>query len=287
MTEDLSPLVLAYLLNELDPLARSDFEIRLARDPALAALLKSLADGLTEDVLANTPAPPLRLGERNEMTAALLAAVESVPAAPRCLRFKLYLWPAAAAVLLALNVGQWLSRSRPDALTVDLVDGDRTAQGKRSTLVYSEPAPLHQAGVVPVMAMGGHLSGPNPAPSASNGSVNSSVSFSQSITVGAVQDAQHPYAWSAFDRTRHQGVLDLHNLPSVAADRSLQFWVLPAGSKSFERVGEIPPQYYGRSGSVTYKLSSTTVNPVQILITIERRGPAPTLPSSAVVLHGP
>jgi len=285
MTEDLSTLVLAYLLNEMDPLERSDFEVRLTWDPALAALLKSTADGLAEDLLTNNPAPPLRLGERNEMTAALLSAVKSLPVSPRRFRFKPYLWPAAAALLCALNLGQWLSHSRPSALTVDLVDGDRTAQGKRSTLVYSEPAPLHQAGVVPVMTTGARPSGP--ATSASGGSVNSSVSFSQTISIGAAPDAQHPYAWSAFDRARHQGVLDLHNLPAVAADRSLQFWVLPAGSKTFERVGEIPPQFYGHSGSVTYKLPSADANPAQILITIERRGGAPTVPSAAVVLHGP
>jgi len=274
MIEDLTPEVLAYLLDEMDRSRRAAFESLLARDPAAAALVKSVADSLAADALAQTPPTPLSFADRSQMTVSVLAQIEA-GSRPNRRGFGRYLWPAAAGALLALNVGQWIAHSRTPSLTVDLVGSDHGERGKRNSLDNVEPAPLKAPGVV---ATGLH---PGAAPATPLPPGTTTVSISQTITL------THPYAWHAFDRVRHQGVLDLHNLPNLPADQLLQLWVLPAESKRFEPVGEIPKEFYGRSGSITYKLSSPELSPAQILITVERRSTRLTSPSGTIVLRGP
>jgi anti-sigma-K factor RskA len=92
---------------------------------------------------------------------------------------------------------------------------------------------------------------------------------------------------SLFDQGQNQGYLDLYNLPTVPSDRSLQLWVQPTGSETFQNVGEIPSQFYGESGGVYYKLPAGTATPSQIMITIEPRATVPVAPTGAVVLRGP
>lgn len=99
--------------------------------------------------------------------------------------------------------------------------------------------------------------------------------------------ATQPYAWSVFDETEHQGYLNLYNLPTVGADQSLQLWVKPAGATEYQRVGEVPAQFYGGSGSLYYKLPETTATPAEILITQEPRKAPPAQPAGATVLRGP
>jgi len=314
MTEDFTTEALAYLLQELDPGARARFEERIAAEPAAAAAVKALADALAAYALDESPPQALTAAEARATLAAALTCVTAPTATRRPHAMIRYFWPAAAAFLLALNIGQWLGRSRPPAspttaeiyaeeiaqqkeqdrldlaekagrerggprlLTVDLVDNDLAERGGRKGLVYVEPATLKKAGVV--------AAGPG---------TNSSTVIIQRSTVTlsfsppAKAEARFPaaYAWSAFDQSRHQGFLDLHNLPSVPPDRSLQLWVRAAGSAAFEKVGEIPVQFYGRSGSVTYKLPSATVVPAQIMVTLEPRSSLAKTPTGPVVLHGP
>lgn len=95
------------------------------------------------------------------------------------------------------------------------------------------------------------------------------------------------YAWSVFDEAEHQGYLNLYHLPTVPEGQSLQLWVKPADSTTYERVGEVPPEFYGQSGSVVYKLPATSATPVEILVTQEPKAAPPEVPSGPEVLHGP
>jgi hypothetical protein len=314
MTEDFTTEALAYLLEELEPAARARFEGRLAAEPEAAAAVKALADTLAAYALDESPPQALTAAEAQASRAAALIRVTAPAAAPPPPALVRSFWPMAAALLLGLNIAQWALRPRPPAapttaeiyameiaqqkeqdrleaaekagrdkagprlLTVDLVDNDLAERGGRKGLVYAEPATLKKAGVV--------AAGPG---------TNSSTVIIQRSTVtlsfspAPKGEARLPsaYAWSAFDQSRHQGLLDLHNLPSVPADRFLELWVRAAGSAAFEKVGEIPVQFYGRSGSVTYKLPSASVVPAQIMVTVESRSAPPKAPTGPVVLHGP
>jgi anti-sigma-K factor RskA len=314
MTEDFTTEALAYLLQELDPVARVRFEERLAAEPAAAAAVKSLADALATYALEDSPPQALTAGEARATLAAALTCVTAPAAARRPSAVIRYFWPVAAALLLALNLGQWWLHSRsppgpttaeiyaeeiaqqkeqdrldlaektgrergsPRLLTVDLVDNGLAERGSRKGMVYVEPATLKKAGVVAA------------GPGTNSSTViiqRSTVTLSFSPSPKADARFAAAYAWSAFDQSRHQGFLDLHNLPNVSPNRSLQLWVRAAGSAAFEKVGEIPAQFYGRSGSVTYKLPSATVVPAQIMVTVESRSSPPQAPTGPVVLHGP
>jgi hypothetical protein len=111
--------------------------------------------------------------------------------------------------------------------------------------------------------------------------------LSPGTPTGGPPPPSEPYAWSVFDESQREGFLNLYNLPAVPAGQSLQLWVQPVGSTTFENVGAIPSQYYGGSGSVYYKLPSQTETPSQILITVEPSQAVPTAPAGTVVLRGP
>jgi hypothetical protein len=96
-----------------------------------------------------------------------------------------------------------------------------------------------------------------------------------------------PYAWSVFDETERQGYLNLYNLPTVAADQTLQLWVKPADSTEYQRVGEVPAQFYGGSGSLYYKLPDSSATPAEILVTQEKRDVPVKKPTGPTVLRGP
>lgn len=122
--------------------------------------------------------------------------------------------------------------------------------------------------------------GQNPA---TEGSSSSSITAQPS----SAQTATPTAAWSLFDEANNEGFLDFSALPSVASNQTLEFWVQPTGTTTWVDVGSIPQQYYGGSGSVYYKLPSSTMVPGQVLITIEPKGAVPSAPSGTVVVRGP
>jgi len=99
--------------------------------------------------------------------------------------------------------------------------------------------------------------------------------------------AESPYAWSVFDEKEYRGYLNLYNLPPVAGTDTLQVWVKPADSQEFQAVGQVPSQFHGRSGSVTYELPPGSVTPAEVLITLEPRQNRPARPTGPVILRGP
>ena len=96
-----------------------------------------------------------------------------------------------------------------------------------------------------------------------------------------------PSAWSVFDETNSQGYLNLYNLPATPADQSLQLWVKAANATAYQHVGEVPAQFYGKSGSLIYSLPGATQPPSEILVTQEPRNATPTQPTGPAVVHGP
>ena len=106
MTEDFTSEALYYLMGELEPARGAQFERRLAADPVAAAAFKTCVDSLAEFALQLPPQAPLDAQERREILAAVLAAT-GADAGPKNPGWRTYLWPVAAAALLALNIAQW------------------------------------------------------------------------------------------------------------------------------------------------------------------------------------
>ena len=110
---------------------------------------------------------------------------------------------------------------------------------------------------------------------------------SEPTPLTASANSVQPYAWSVFDETMARGHLNLYNLPVTPPDQSLQLWVKQVNSNDYQRVGEVPVQFYGGSGSLSYTLPGATQPPAEILITQEPRNTSPAQPTGPTVLHGP
>ena len=129
MTDDFTSETLAYLLDELDAGRRMQFEQRLARDAAAEAAFKACADSFAEFVLTQAPGQPIGDDARERMLAAVIQATKA-RSRERHTRWKNYLWPMAAAALLAVNVCQWVfSHREPDAVRVATMTGEKTGKG--------------------------------------------------------------------------------------------------------------------------------------------------------------
>lgn len=109
MTEDFTTEAFSYLLNELDPVRRAEFEARLSRDSDAREVLKTCADSIAEFACQSAPAEDLpRAAQRQTLDAIMNAiAAEKTDSVRRLPRFKNFwrsgFWPVAAAVLIALN----------------------------------------------------------------------------------------------------------------------------------------------------------------------------------------
>lgn len=149
--------------------------------------------------------------------------------------------------------------------TMELVDGGSFARGERRGLVNIGRGILTEPGVVTV-------TDPVPPPTS---------------TGSATPTPKLPYAWSVFDEKDERGYLNLYNLPPVPEEQTMQAWVRPPDSREYQRVGEVPQQFYGGNGSLQYQLPDGTTTPAEILITIEPRGITPVRPTGPTVLRGP
>lgn len=120
MTEELELEALQYLLGQMDAGSRARFEVRLARDPAVQSALKSCTDSMARFACETAPAEPMSAADQQTTLAAILNVAAPVRPQPtrtwaEVVPWSRYVWPAAAAVLLGLNLVQ-LSRQYPPAM---------------------------------------------------------------------------------------------------------------------------------------------------------------------------
>ncbi len=158
---------------------------------------------------------------------------------------------------------------------MELVDPASYASGERRGLFELALNLLAEPGIIaldPAVASGagqGQGEGANVAAPAESGSV------------------ADPYAWSIFDESLDRGFLNLYNLPVPAEGNSFQLWVRPASGGSYTRVGEVPPQMHGGSGSLSYSFPGGDQPPAEILITTEPIDVIPDQPEGTPILRGP
>ncbi len=126
--------------------------------------------------------------------------------------------------------------------------------------------------------------GASDTPSSHAGDPDSGDDSTDTGTDGSTQD---PYAWSVYDESQQRGFLNLYNLPTPDAGESLQLWVRTADSATYTRVGEVPAQYYGGSGSLSYSVPGMVAPPAEILVTTEPGAAPPAQPTGPAVLRGP
>lgn len=277
MSEDFTSLAVAYLLDDLAPAARAEFEAQLAANPAQAAELKQIADTLGRLAEAETPRAPVAGGVRDAMLAAVLRR-RHAPAFMHVVRR--FAWPLAAAILLALNIGQALyHRQTAEREARPVPDAE-----SESTTSAGSPSP-HNFPAIPVSARNPRpLGARNGASPANTPSLQQTVTFSISQTTVTANTVASP---PPENPAPQHGALELHNLPAVHDGRVLYLWARRAGVDAYEPVGEIPHQLYGGSGTINYQLRPGAGAPVHFLVTLEQPKVIPARPSADVVCAGP
>jgi anti-sigma-K factor RskA len=96
-----------YLLNHMEPARRRAFDEELQRDAAAQAALKTCADALAGFACEVAAPETLSAADQQATLAAILEATQPDGArhgVTRPVRWQRFLWPAAAAVLLVLNL---------------------------------------------------------------------------------------------------------------------------------------------------------------------------------------
>lgn len=121
MTENFESDAHDYLLNQMDSARRAAFERELQRNPSATAALKACADTLAGFALETARPEPLGPADQRATLEAILDATrrgeDGRAAAPlRPTAWARWLWPAAAAILLGLNLVEF---QRPFAPTPD------------------------------------------------------------------------------------------------------------------------------------------------------------------------
>jgi anti-sigma-K factor RskA len=193
---------------------------------------------------------------------------------------------------------------------MELVDAGAYARGERKGLVDIARGLLTEPGIVtmepvippdtpqtiaptsPSLTTGPMTSAPDSLAN-TNTDLSNATTTPPTTTLAETPQTSNPtgkseaYAWSVFDESSSRGYLNLYNLPATPADQSLQLWVQIANSDAYLRVGEIPAQFYGGSGSLHYNLPGATQPPSDILVTQEPRNALPAQPTGPTVLHGP
>lgn len=183
------------------------------------------------------------------------------------------------------SAGQGISR----LAAMELVDAASYAEGRRHGLVDFAVNLLTEPGIValdpntPRPGDDGIGVGPRPSPGGEMGNAYTPPENpNPDVTLST-----EAYAWALFDEAQQRGYLNVYNLPEPRASDALQLWVRPVVGSDYVRVGEVPAQYYGGSGSLYYTLPGSTQAPVELLITQEPRGAVPPQPTGPVIVRGP
>ena len=178
---------------------------------------------------------------------------------------------------------------------MELVDGASFAAGERKGLLDFALDLLTEPGVIsldPVRPGVVGAGGDDPSIGGDDAGVSNDVPDTGGSGGNAPPDqpalaAQDPYAWSVYDEARQQGFLNLYNLPTPAEGQSLQLWVRYAADETFRRIGEVPSEYHGGSGSLSFRTPGANQPPAEILITTEPGDALPVQPTGPTVLRGP
>jgi len=156
MNEDFELQSLRYLFDQMSPEERRRFDGLLTDDRAACALFRSYADALASHMARQAAGAPSLTQEEAELILGRLR-FESLPSITRKpqhgVSWKLWVWPTAAALLLALNLWQFLRTPETSPALAPSSSVSREAQITSRPLQDStNPPPLPQvtAPVIPV-----------------------------------------------------------------------------------------------------------------------------------------
>jgi len=276
MTPPVEELASLYVLDQLEPAERAAFEIRLAREPELRSLVRSLELTLEQRIRAlPQQSPPPHILSRIE--SCLDSDVrQSLPPTPsNVLPFwpTLTRWvlPAAAAIVLGAATFFYLDRQREPSSVILVVGLDP----QRSTVTE---IPLHDDArdtdtrFVQLASLAEQFwTAPAQLPAAS-------------------QTARDRPAYALFDPVTRQGFIAVQQLPQQPADKRYHLWLVDTATGRALDAGSLPAA--NSRGLYFFSLDPATTpasGPLHFLITAEDiSAPPPTRPRGTPILgQGP
>ena len=275
MKETLEEVACLYVLDQLDPAARSEVDARLLHDPELAELVRELQGVVANAVraVAQTPAPPEQLLKiEAQIDAAGKAGrgkrSQSGPTTVRWITFAR--WGIAALIAVSLSTLAIQSLRRPK-LTPMIVfvslDSNRNTFVEFPLEVEATDA---DARFVQLASMAETFwRAPSQLPRGTN----------------QIPDGRRGYV--LFDPSTRQGFIAVDQLPPLAETQRYHLWLLDPQSGTIRDAGSLP--LWGGGGLFSFTAQTAQSHLVarpQIFITIEdvRDTPAPAQPHGQVVL---
>ncbi len=274
MNESPEELASLYVLDQLNPADRADFEARLLREPGLAALVHDLEAGLEGGVRALPPhEPPAgaldRIEGRIDALRALAAIADSPRRPVRWATFARWGLAAVIAVSLATLAVQSLrpTTARPMIVVVGL-DPDRSTF---SELPLHAPAQDADARFIQLASLAEtYWAKPGDRP----------------LKPVAASGASSGYA--LLDPGSRQGFIAIEQLPVVAEGQRYHLWVRDPSTTRIHDAGVLPLGGMSR-GLYSFALGSDD-SPMpdrpDLFVTVEDQGAAaqPSQPRGKVVL---
>lgn len=276
MKETLEEVACLYVLDQLDPAARSEVDARLPHEPELAALVHELQSVVANAVrgVAQTPPPPDQL---MKIEAQIDAAgksgtgqrLENGPTNVRWISFAR--WGIAALIAVSLSTLAIQSLRRPKLSPMIVFVGLDSNRNTFKELPLHASAADADARFVQLASMAEKFwRGPKQLPRETN------------------PTAEGGSGYVLFDPSSRQGFIAVDQLPPIAETQRYHLWLLDPHSGTIRDAGSLPLSG-GTGGLFSFTAQTAQTDSVarpQIFITIEdvRDPPAPAQPHGRVVL---
>jgi len=274
MTPPVEELAALYVLDQLEPADRQAFAGRVAREPGLAALVRSLEITLEQRIHALPQHPPpaallsrieSRLDAPTERSRPPPPAATAFPIRPTFTRWVL---PAAAAVVLGAATFFFLDRQRPPSPSVVLIVGLDPQRNTVTKIPLQNPARDTDARFVQLASLAERFwTRPDDLPRVPTAPAGSR-------------------AYALFDPTTHQGFIAVQQLPNQPADKRYHLWLVDSETGRAIDAGSLPSAT--ARGLYFFSLDpagAPASGPVNFLITAEDiASPPPTRPRGEPIL---
>lgn len=278
MNTSIEELACLYVLDQLDPKERAEFEARLVKEPAIAAAVREAEAALAARVRALPPHEPgaellARLEDRLEgETSHTNAKVVPLPVSHAVLARRWSVLGALAA-LVAVGLGFGIAQrvmkpAAPQSVIVVVgLDGQRST---RAEMTVSGRARNADARFVQLAAMAEqYWEKPHALPTGSGDGSGS--------------------GYALFDPSTRQGFIGVRQLPPLAAGQQYHLWVLDSATAQIRDAGVLPLETTNQ-GMFFFSVDAAEAKPGQVsfFVTVENAASPSAKPTGKVVLgRGP
>ncbi len=279
MTPPVEELAALYVLDQLEPAERANFEARLEREPELRSLVRSLELTLEQHIRAlpqHTPPAALLSRIESQLHANVGQGLPTPPSAPPSTptnilpfwpAFTRWILPAAAAIILGAATFFYLDHQRAPQPVI-LVVGLDPQHNTVTEIPLQTPARDTDARFIQLASLAEQFwTEPNQLPPASDA-------------------ARNLPAYALFDPATRQGFIAVQQLPQQPADKRYHLWLVDTETGRALDAGSLPSAT--SRGLYFFSLDPSIApasGPIHFLITAEdKTATSPARPRGTPIL---